>query len=519
MKQAVRSLPDVQALGFCRPSRGSLSKGPKVEPVSHEDIYFAAIRELEQGSLEAARQFVSKLSSLEPDEERTIILQALLLEEDGKLAQALALLEDFTRKNLRSAHARSNLARLQWRNGDHGKALATLRFSLTQEPNQERALHLFASAVESQSSFRGAYNQLMTMSLSPKAWAPAWVAAEISARVGQEKEMVEALLRSAQRKSQSFPPNVARLKYLLSTLSSDAAQDCWRSLRPYCGFALQEELDALYLSAPLLNVAPPSSPQAWGYFRGGLVGQALTLESSRPTLVLSTIRLVNPEEWVDPATAGRLSRGLGLLLGEVLLFHHQVVSELALPCVADQGMVYEAKIATVEELVSRRSDPSAERFLSLYLTYQKSGMFVLDAEIYDHTLQYRGRASSKADDPGSCLLLLAEKVVESLDRDTAVTRWPAWACLVTPEHAFSRDTAAAFQLAAQGLLRPQCLPNPGLGLDLLAEHAADTQSPLDLITLWWSLRSAAVLKLPTAEQQLQTLESIMKKSPVLSRLL
>lgn len=481
-----------------------------------EEFYLAAIREFEKGSLEAARGFVEKLSRLEPDSERSVILKALLLEEDGQLSYAVSLLEDFTRKNLQSAHARSNLARLQWRTGDHRRALMTLRLSLAQEPNQERALRLFASMVESELNFKSAYEQLMMMAGTPSAWLPAWLAAELATVFGDIAQVETALSRAMERRAPSFPRE--RLLKILLSLRGREAGRVWDLVRPYAPPELLPEFDQRFLAARNYGQAPEARQWSQGLLRGGVFGSLLAPGES-PTVALSVVHFLDGEKLVEGSLLGRLERGFSLLLAELLLLRFGVVADLSLPFVPQGGLVDEEGPTSGERLALRHKDTPADRLVSLYLSAQKSGELVLDAEFYQKDGTYVGRCAARGEGPERALAemvdLLGERVYPTIDPVVFL----GWESPLGLTHALAREVAAAFVLCGRNEMSMVAIPNPGLSLELLSETALESGTAADLLTLSVALRSAEACGVATAGQQRALLEEVALRDPGLAKVL
>lgn len=482
----------------------------------NEEFYFAAIREFEQGSLEGARAFVEKLSRLEPDSERAVILKALILEEDGQIPQAIGLLEDFTRKNLRSAHSRSNLARLQWRAGEHRRALMTLRISLAQEPNQERALRLFASMVESELSFKSAYDQLMMMAGSPKAWLPGWVAAELALTFGDYEQVESALRRALERRPVEFPTD--RLLKILLALGENRAGRCWELARPYAPSMILGEFDERFLPRMKSREAPDKEKWTQGRLLGGVIGGLLARDKVAAS-ALSTVRLIGGEILMGAEMMGRLERGLALLLAELLLIRFGVVAELSFPLVAEEGFVDEKGPTSGELLKARHGSEFMERLVSLYLSVQKSGEFVLDAELYDRDGVYLGRCASRGAGPEEALADMTLRLGEFLPSALDPRPYDGWESPLSLTHALAREVAAAFVLCGEGAMSIDAIQNPGFSLELLTETAIESGSAADLLALLAALRGAAYCRVETAEEQRALLERTLERDPGLAGVL
>lgn len=466
-----------------------------------DELYLDLIALLEKGeNLQGMRQALTTLREHEGDTQRVVVLEATLLEREGRLQDSRELLESFIASNLESGVARANLARLQWKAGERAQAVGTLRFGLMKEPNQERSLHLLAAWLEEEAGLSGALGSLRVLSANPGAWLPAWVAAQLAV-TRRPHEANEFLLLAARQAQVPFPPNVASLLQLVRSLPDSRAVAA--ALRPYCRAEAQAELDALLSEPPA--VRPVSAAELKVTCLRRSVWRHLSQPQTGSALGMTPVLLIKPESWGVEQVAGRLARGLALLLAESL-------DALAGGSVAviiesvPQGVVTRDKPVTGSEL-ARLAGASCEHLLSAYLSFRPPNEFILDAEIYNHKGDYLTRESCRAAHPGACIGQLAQRLSASL-ASAGGPPYPPTPDLEIDD-ALARETVASLVLCAQGALSPHALTNSGQLLDALVQYALQSQSGPALLTLWAGVEAAARAGLPGGEAQREMLAEIL----------
>lgn len=476
-----------------------------------EELYLAAVGALEQGLIGPAREAAARLFELESHTERAAVVRAAVLEQDGKLEEAVEFLQQFVGKNFQSAHARSNLGRLLWKVGDSENCLKNLRLSLAQQPNQERTLHLFASIVESESRFDSCFNQLLGLGKIEKAWVPLLVAAELASTLGEEQQVRLALKELARKGVIGRQLQVPRLLKLLGSLRPNLQAEIWQELRVYVPAPYQSETDDRLL--PTARSLPNADRDTWSYgvITGGVLGRLLSPDTP-PSLAISAVRVVNASSWIPDEMAGRYGRGLTLQLCEWLLCRHGVAAEVSLPYLREGGLVHEAGLSSGEELKARASATNLQGLISLFLTPQKNGTFVLDAEIYNHQGHYLSRLAARGDSPSECLAELVSKLAPLTPTASPPELPTGWDMALGPNHALAREVVAAFILCARGELDPGCIPNPGFSLDMLAELAAESESVSDMAALAVALKAAEKMGVATAAEQLAILRQTVTRA-------
>lgn len=493
---------------------GGLFPTPEIIDHPHTDnLYFEAVRELEGGLSKHAQELVAEMVKREPASERTAILRSQVLEAENQLDKAANLLEEFVKKNLQSPHARGNLARLQWRLGEPEKALGTLRFALAQQPNQERTLHFYAAIMEEKNGFRVAYRSLMDFAKNPEAWVPPWVAAVLSNAKGEQELSAQALLTAARNSPQRFPPNPDTLLSLLQDQPTEQQKELWQALRPHCRPEAKAAGDNLFSGT---TQAPKTSPRtSLGRIKGGTSAHPL-LGNSPAVAVIPPVRMIKPENWQAEAIAGPLSRGFSLLLAELFAFKFGVCVESVIPCSPEGGVYFSNQSPQVEELRDM-AGPDTQHIYSAYLSRGSDNMFALDCERYDRKGNYLGHLTEKSEQPSLCAEAMATRLVSDLGKKKHDL--PNWQPNLELESLLARDTAASFLLCESGSLTLSCLPNPGLSLDLLAGHSAESQNTIDLWSYWNALVAAEQLGVPSAKEQRETVEELLQKSPELSEII
>lgn len=484
----------------------------------NEELYLAAVGALEQGLMGPAREAAARLIKQEPNTERAAVVMAAVLEKDGQLEEAVELLQKFVGKNFQSAHARSNLGRLLWKAGDSEKCLQNLRLSLAQQPNQERTLHLFASIVEAQSRFESCFNQLLGLGKNDHAWVPLLVAAELAATLGEERQVRLALGELGRKGVIGRQLEVPRLLKLLESLRSGLQVEIWQQLRVYVPAPYQSEIDDSLLLPARSQRAPARDAWSYGMLTGGVLGRLLS-PNTPPTWGLSTVRMVNASSWIPEEMAGRYGRGLALQLCEWLLCKHGVAAEVSLPYLRNEGLVDEADLSSGEQLKARASTPTLQNLISLFLTPQKDGTFIIDAEIYSHEGHYLSRLAARGASPSECLVELVSKLAPPTPIASPPELPTGWNMALGPHHALAREVVAAFILCARGELDPACIANPGFSLDMLAELAADSASAADLAALGVAFKAAEKMGVATAGEQLSVLRQTVNRDPVWESLL
>lgn len=473
---------------------------------TNDALYYEAVRELELGSTELALRFVKE----EPESERSAIVQSQLHEIAGNTQSAADVLSEFIKKHLDSGVARGNLARLQWQLGQPDKALTTLRFALAQKPNQERTLHFYASLLEEQNGFNSTYRALLGLSKPEGAWMPAWVAAILSATRGEEQLSLEALLQCAQRSGGRFPPHADSFLTLLERFEAQRKTEAWQALRPYCSAEITQRGDRMFASMPEAVSGKPDRV-VMGSIIGGTASHAL-LSREVSTVFLTPVRLIKPESWHASEIAGALGRGLALLLAEFLLSKSGVVAEVGIPSSPENGLLFSQELPPVSELLKLAPEGTG-LILSAYLSRKADGSFTVDCEKYDGRGGYLGHTTANAVEPGLCIESLAGQLDASLT--ASPNELPSWRPSIDLDGLMAKDTAAAFLLCQSGALNRNRLPNPGLSLDLLAEHASGSQNPLDLVSYYNAVCAADSLGVPSASEQRALVTSLLQKDETL----
>lgn len=475
-----------------------------------DELYLEILDLLEKrGDLEKARAGLELLAASEPQSQRVAVLRAALAERQDRLPEALAILETFVAANFDSAVARTNLARLQWKAGEPDKAIATLRFGLMTNPNQERSLHFFAALLEEQGGFEAALSSLRILARTPGAWLPAWVGAQlaISRTPG---EVGSLLLLAAEQAREPFPANVPALMGLLRPLPE--ARQVATALRPYCRSEAQAELDEL-LAEPRPVLATGADPIRVTCLRRS-VWRHISQPQPRSALALAPIVLIKPESWGAQEVAGRLARGFSLLVAETLDALAGGSVAVILETIPQAGVITRDEPLRGAEL-ARAAGSSCEHLVSCYLSFRHPNEYLLDAEIYSSKGDYLGRDSCRAAHPGACLQQLAQRLSANLS-EAGATPYPPMPDLEV-EDALARETVASLILCAEGALSRDTLANPGLLLDNLVEYALTSQTGPALLTLWAGVEAAARAGLPGGEAQKAAMAEVMATNRGLAR--
>lgn len=473
-----------------------------------DDIYLNILATLEsQGELDLAQTDLDILAAHEPHSQRVAVLQSALEERRGHLPEAQAVLERFITTHLDSGVARANLARLQWKSGQRERALATLRFALMTEPNQERSLHLFAALLEEDGGLDLALSNLRLLAQNPGAWQPAWVAAQLASSRAPE-QAGELLVLAARQSRMIFPPNVASMMALLRSLPKP--HEAAVALRPFCRSEAQAALD-LFLAQLSRPASSPGAISVTCLRRS--VWRHLSQPQSRSALGLAPIIILKPEGWGVQEVSGRLARGFALLVAETLDALAGASVAVVLETVPQAGVVTRDKPLGGKEL-ARLAGSSCQHLLSSYLSFQPPNEFILDTEIYSHTGEYLGRESCRAAHPGACLQQLAQRLSASLVSAGEAPLPPTPDLEV--EDALARESAAALVLCAEGALSPETLSNPGRLLDGLVEYTLKNQGGPAFLTLWAGVEAAGRAGLPGGEAQQAMLTELIAANEGLS---
>jgi hypothetical protein len=481
----------------------------RIEPLGSErnvgtmdDLYLDIVSSLEAGA-EPDPAELGRFNALEPGSQRQVVLSAYLLEIEGRHQEAAALLEGFIEAHFASGVARANLARLQWKGGEADKALATLRLALLQDPNQERALHLYAALLEGQSGISGALLGLEGLAGNQGNWLPAWVGAQL-AGAREPSQLSRFLLLAARQAGPVFPPNSERLLHLLSLLPSTSQRELAAGLRPFCHQQAQAMLDQLLEQLPH---SPGETPtQTAVTFLGRSVWRHLTQPLTRASLGLAPVCLIKPETWGVADIAGRLGRGFSLLLAELLDATVDCQPAVILESHPQAGMIVHNK-PLPGNLLASQAGSFGDRLLSSYLSFHPPQDFILDAELYDSAGNYLARESCRALHPGECVEQLAQRLAGGLTALSSGTRPPTPSLSV--QDALARDAAASFVLCAEGALSAAALGNSGLLLDTLVAYALQAQNAAALLTLWAAVEAAARADLPGGSAQRESLAEVM----------
>jgi hypothetical protein len=481
------------------------------------DDAYRKLVELFESQAEPARlkPALEQLRQAEPNSQRVAVLTALLWERQGQPEQAAQTLEAFIAASPENAVARTNLARLQWKAGQSTRALTTLRFGLLQQPNQERALHLYAALLEEETGFSATLQALELLSQAVGAWQPAWVAAQL-ASTRQPEQTPPLLLRAARHAPPGrFLPHPDSLMALLHALPPGPRRELASQLRPYCQQPAQTLIDRLLESSrpePPPAGTPPEvttvtllGPSAWRH---------LSQPQERYQLGLGPICLLKPQSWGVAEIAGRLSRGYALLFLEQLQATSGTSAALILESLPSRGVLAPPTPRTGAEL-ARQAKGRCDLLLSCYLSPAKDNEFILDAEIYNAQGEYQGRDSCREPRPGVTLQKLAHNLGTRWALPQGVPRAPL--PRLEPDDALAREAVASLLLCAAGALRPQTLGNPGLLLDTLVEYCLGAETEAAFLTLWAGIEAAARADLPGGTAQKTMLEPLLGDNPALRR--
>lgn len=459
-------------------------------------------------SLEAA---IEELERREPHSQRATVVRASWLEQQGRSEEAVEVLEAFAKKHRDCGVARTNLARLQWKAGQRPQALANLRLGLITDPNQGRALHLYAALLEEDSSFSGALGSLRLLAGRPGAWLPAWVGAQLAAS-REPAEVGPLLLLAAQQSQQPFPPHPGDLRDLVKAVSPGSQRELAQNLRPYCTSEAQRLLDAL-----LAEPATLSSPVQGLVVT--LLRRSVWRHASQPQgtvdLGLSPVVVIRPEEWGVGEVAGRLSRGLALLAIETLDALAGCSAAVLVESVPEAGVVTRESPLT-GELLASQAKGGCTHLLSSYLSFRSPTEFILDAEIYDRQGSYVGRESCRAPHPGACVQQLAQRLCASLATTASGSEPSPPLPDLELEDALAREAVASLLLCAEGALHLRTLGNPGRLLDGLVEYAVQRESASSLLTLWAATEAAARAGLSGGEPQREILSEVLAANEALA---
>lgn len=452
---------------------------------------------------------VALLVQGEGETQRLAVLQAAIADQQGQPQEAMALLERFIASKSDNGVARANLARLQWTAGERVKALGTLRFALVQAPNQERSLHLYAAWTEQQTGFESALRSLELMSGTAGAWRPAWVAAELASSRLPARVSSLLLLAAGQSKA-AFPPSVERFFELLDAIPAADRHAAGATLRPFCDSATQALIDE-WLERPRLQPRVAGALKVTALQRSAwrhLVGAEVDLQ-----LGVAPICLIKPQAWGVAEVAGRLSRGLALLLVEALDALSGGPAAVLLQTVPEAGVVTRPTPLSGEELAAQNAG-RCEKLISAYLSFREPGEFLLDVELYDGRGGYLNRASCRGSDPGACLDQLARQLVSALGSNRSETSPPPYPSLGV-EEALVRETVASFVLCAEGALKPSALGNPDRSLQALVEYALRAGTADALLCLWAAVEAGARAGVPGGEGQRTMIGEVMAAHPAL----
>lgn len=476
-----------------------------------EELYHKLLSLLERrDDLESAALALEEFHQQEPDSQRTAVLEAVLKERQGRIEEAVGVLENFIARCSDNAVARSNLARLYWKTGDSSKALSSLRFALIQNPNQERSLHLYASWLESQSQLSGALSGLALLSQTPGAHLPAWVAAILS-EVRAPERIAELLLLSARQATAPFPPDLDTFARLLAAVPETQRRTTAQALRPFCH--QQAVLDIDELLAQTTSAVNSQRPTKSHRLQRS-VWRHLSAPLATTSLGLAPVCLISPQKWGVLDLSGKLGRGFALLTCEMLDSLQNVSCSALLETVPESGLLRRDTPHSGESL-ALPAEGSCERLVSTYLSFQEPDQFLLDAELYSAQGHYLGRHSFRALHPGECLRQLAEKLVSLFPGQSSVTDLPP------PPHldiddALARDAVASLILCAEGALEPTTLGNPGLILDNLVQYALQSGDASSMLCLWAGIEAAARAGLPSGQEQRAAFEEILKSNSSLT---
>ena len=466
-----------------------------------DELYLDVITLLEKGeNLEKAHQLLATLREHECDTQRVVVLEAALLEREGRLQDSQERLQRFIAANLDCGVARSNLARLQWKGGERARAIGTLRFGLMKDPNQERSLHLLAAWLEEESDLPGALSSLRVLAQNPGAWLPAWVACQL-ASTRAPLDAGDFLVLSARQAQIPFPPNVTTLVELVGSLPD--SRTVAAAIRPYCRADAQAALDALLSEPPAVGPASASELKVTCLRRS--VWRHLSQPQPCSALGLCPIVLIKPESWGVEQVAGRLARGLALLMAESLDALTGGSVAVILETVPPGVITRDKPVAGAD--LARLAGSSCKQLLSAYLSFRPPSEFILDAEIYSSKGEYLTRESCRADHPGACIGQLAQRLSTNLVSADSSPYPP------TPDleidDALARETVASLILCAEGALSPSALANSGQLLDALVQYALQSESSSSLLTLWAGVEATARAGLPGGEAQREMLAQIL----------
>ncbi len=478
-----------------------------------ESLHAEIIEYLESNQLDSAEVALSRLKEMEPNSQRFCVLQAALWEKQGQMRRALELLERRVRSSLDSGVARTNLARLYWKLDERDKALSVLRFGLTQEPNQERALHFYAALTEQSSGLEAALSALAVLAEGRGAWLPAWVGAMLATQHGAKEQIGPLLHLAAQRAQSPFPPesDTDGFRRMLQSLPSHARRSTATQLRPYCRIEAQSLIDEFLQSCS--SGSRLAGEVVETAFIGRSVWRHFGSKSQEFQLGVAPVVLLEPENWGMAELAGRLGRGLALLLTELLDSLGGVSAAVHLGYQAGVGLLNPSRPYSAEELC-RRNASRARLLLGVYLTHKSHGEFVLDAELYSDCGQYLERESCRGSHPGTCLELLAKRLQARLGPAEGLAGAPKPDLDV--QDALARDAVATFVLCADGNLGQETIANSGLLLDALVDYAVERGESSSLLTLWAGVEAARAAKVPSAEQHKELLDDLLGPASALS---
>jgi hypothetical protein len=432
-------------------------------------------------------------------------LQAALWERKDRPEEAARVLESFIAGGRDNAVARSNLARLQWKNGDRTRAITTLRFALTQDPNQERALHFYAALLEQDAGWPGALGALEALAQAPGAWLAAWVGAQLAS--SREPEQVGRLLLLAAKQARvPFPPNPDNLLDLLASLPQEQQREVAGALRAFCRQEAQQKLDAL-LAVPRLG---PQGGESVATCLRRSVWRHLSQPQTSSALGLAPICLIKPEGWGVAEVAGRLGRGFALLIAESLDAIAGCSAAVILETVPVAGVVARPSPQSGPDL-AQQAGGSCGYLLSSYMSFKAPNEFILDTEIYDDKGTYVSRESCRAAHPGACLQQLAQRLSASLISGATPEPLPPMPDLEV-EDALARETVASFLLCAGRALSAKALGNPGLSLDALVNYAVKAESGAAVLTLWAGIEAAARAGLPGGQAKRSVMADILARN-------
>ncbi len=476
----------------------------------NDERYFQLMARLEAGDDPASfAHEVALLAQGEGETQRLAVLEAAIAERQGRPEDAMARLERFIASKSDNGVARANLARLQWTAGERVKAVGTLRFALVQAPNQERSLHLYAAWIEQQTGFESALRSLELMSGTAGAWRPAWVGAELaSSRL--PSRVAPLLLLAASHSKGPFPPSAERLWELLDAVPASEHHATCAALRSYCDSETQAHLDERMERPrprpPIVSALKVTALQrsAWRH----LVGADEDL-----LLGIAPICLIKPEAWGVGEVAGRLSRGLALLLAEALDALSGGPAAVLLQTVPEAGVVTRPTPQSGAELAAQNAG-RCEKLISAYLSFREPGEFLLDVELYDGRGGYLNRASCRGSDPGACLDQLARQLASALPSNPSASPPPYPSLGV--EEALVRETVASFVLCAEGTLKLSALGNPDRSLQALVEYALRAGTADALLCLWAAVEAGARAGVPGGEGQRAMIAEVMAAHPELA---